>query len=176
MILYIVIYWFFIFLFEAKENHFLQKISIWKYGFLNFFGALGGPPVKNFSKKGSKSSTITRIKKWLTFETQKITLKLIYGCFPIGGAGKAPPCQIGLKMIYLAPRKTSWCEEKEFSYFSEIMLLKSFPVPWKWKIWNILRIDKTKLFWSYFWQNERVNLTKIQWWEQVSFFIEVSLV
>ena len=33
----------------------------------------------------------------MTFGPQKITLKLIYGFFPLGGAEKAPPPQIGLK-------------------------------------------------------------------------------
>ena len=87
MILYIIVYWFF--LFEAQKSHFIQKISIWKYGFLNFSGALGVPLWKQISKNGSKPSTITRIKKSLTFGPQKITLKLIYRCFPLGGAEKA---------------------------------------------------------------------------------------
>ena len=85
-----------IFLFEAQKSHFIQKISIWKYGFLNFSGALGGPPVKFFSKNGSKPSTIPRIKKSLTFGPQKITLKLIYGRFPIGG-----PVSIRVKKKFL---------------------------------------------------------------------------
>ena len=34
------------------------------------------------------------IKKSLTFEPQKITLQLIYRCFSLGGAEKAPPPQM----------------------------------------------------------------------------------
>ena len=95
MILYIIVYWFF--LFEAQKSHFIQKISIWKYGFLNFWGILGGHPVNLFFQNDFKPSTITGIKKSLTFWPQKIIIKLIYSCFPFGGADKAPPPQIGLK-------------------------------------------------------------------------------
>ena len=38
----------------------------------------------------------------MTFGPQKITLKLIYGRFPLKGAEKAPLCQIGLNYnIYI---------------------------------------------------------------------------
>ena len=63
--------------------------------FQTFQGPWGVPQWSNFSKNDSKPSTIPRIKKSLTFQPQKITLKLIYGGFPIGGL-KRPPCQIGL--------------------------------------------------------------------------------
>ena len=49
-----------------------------------FRGALKAPPPYG------------RVKKSLTFRPQKITLKLIYGRFLLGGAEKAPPSQIGL--------------------------------------------------------------------------------
>ena len=45
----------------------------------------------NCEQKEAMNMTSTMIKKSLTFGPQKITLKLIYGHFPLGGAEKAPP-------------------------------------------------------------------------------------
>ena len=72
---------------------------------LSHGGFFGPPPYVPFSKNGSKPSTIPRIKKSLTFGPQKITLKLIYGRFPLGGAEKAPPCQIGLYLYNIIIKK-----------------------------------------------------------------------
>ena len=47
-----------------------------------------------------------RVKKSLTFGPQKITLKLIYGCFPLGGAEKAPPASNRVKKsLTFGPQK-----------------------------------------------------------------------
>ena len=75
-----------------------QYLKIWVF---KLFRGLGGPPMKKFSENGSKPSTIPRIKKSLTFGPQKITLKLIYGCFPLGGAEKAPPASNRVKCFII---------------------------------------------------------------------------
>ena len=59
-------------LLSQLKSHFF---SIWKYGLLNFLGALGGPQVKFFSKNGSKPPTITRIKKSNRVKTLKSFVK-----------------------------------------------------------------------------------------------------
>ena len=42
----------------------------------------------------------------MTFGPQKITLKLIYGCFPLGGAEKAPPASNRVKKsLTFGPQK-----------------------------------------------------------------------
>ena len=93
--------WFYISLFIdffiwGSKKPFYPKNQYLKIWISKLFGGLGGSPSEFFfSKNGSKSSTITRIKKSLSFGPQKITLKLIYGCIPIGGL-KRPPCQIWL--------------------------------------------------------------------------------
>ena len=53
--------------------------------FLNFSGALGGPPVKNFAKNGSKGLVKPKIKKSLPLEPKKIAFKMIYWHFSLGG-------------------------------------------------------------------------------------------
>ena len=46
------------------------------------------------------------IKKSLTFGPKKITLKLIYGRFPLGGAEKPPPMSNGVKKSWY--KKLQW--------------------------------------------------------------------
>ena len=89
MIFYINIYWFF--LFGTQKSPFFQKSVSENMPFLNLSGALGGPSEKNFCQKGFQTLNHNKMKKSLTFGPKKITLKLICGCFPLGGAKKAPP-------------------------------------------------------------------------------------
>ena len=56
------------FLFEAKKTIFLKKSVSENMDFKTFLGPWGATQLNFFSKTGSKSSTITRIKKSLTFE------------------------------------------------------------------------------------------------------------
>ena len=51
-----------------------KNFCILKMSFLIFSGALGGPPVKNFAKNGSKRLVKPKIKKSLPFEPPKNSL------------------------------------------------------------------------------------------------------
>ena len=98
MILYIIVYWFF---YLRLKKAILSKKSVSEnMDFETFWGPWGVPQWNFFSKNGSKPSTIPRIKKSLTFGPQKITLKLIYGRFPLGGAEKAPPVSNRVNIYY----------------------------------------------------------------------------
>ena len=52
--------------------------------FETFWGPWGVSQQEKFAKSGFKASTINMIKKSLTFAPFKITLKIIFGRFPLG--------------------------------------------------------------------------------------------
>ena len=71
--------------------------------FETFWGPWGVSQQEKFAKSGFKASTINMIKKSLTFAPFKITLKIIFGRFPL--AFRDPHAtnsvQIQQKFIYL---------------------------------------------------------------------------